>query len=128
MNKDREKFREALADLDHPEATVWTHWALEAYDMVHWPELRNKEKEMPVKRIMTRTEVSQLVQNIVFGLTDTEQAAKWIKFFVAAGMLEVKEEETTVQDVLDSLGLMTNTNILIAKLNQAGYRIIKHNT
>jgi len=39
----REEFRKALSDLGHSEATVYTHWALEAYDMVHHPELkRNK--------------------------------------------------------------------------------------
>lgn len=44
-NADREKFRQALADLGHPEATVWTHWALEAYDRVHCPELRKSNQK-----------------------------------------------------------------------------------
>lgn len=43
---DREKFRQALADLGHPEATVYSHWALEAYDKVHCPELRKIEKQL----------------------------------------------------------------------------------
>ena len=31
----REKFRQALADAGHPEATVYGHWALSAYDIAH---------------------------------------------------------------------------------------------
>ena len=38
----RERFRQALADLGHAEATCFSHWALEAYDMVHIPELRQQ--------------------------------------------------------------------------------------
>lgn len=32
---DREKFRQALNDNGHPEATVYGHWALKAYDEAH---------------------------------------------------------------------------------------------
>ena len=32
---EREAFREELDKLGHPEATVYTHWALEAFDRVH---------------------------------------------------------------------------------------------
>jgi hypothetical protein len=39
----REQFRQALADLGHPEATAYSHWALEAYDRVHHPELRKPQ-------------------------------------------------------------------------------------
>lgn len=31
----REKFRQALSDLGHDEATVFGHWALKAYDIAH---------------------------------------------------------------------------------------------
>lgn len=31
----REAFRKALADLNHPEATCYTHWALEAFDIAY---------------------------------------------------------------------------------------------
>lgn len=44
---DREKFRQALSDLGHPEATIYSSWVLEAYDKVHCPELRtNKEEKL----------------------------------------------------------------------------------
>ncbi len=43
-DKPREAFRQALADAGHSEATVFSHWALEAYDKVHRPELRDRQK------------------------------------------------------------------------------------
>lgn len=52
-----------------------------------------RELEMPTKQVMTRAEAIIFVTNRVFGLTDTGQAVKWVDFFIAAGMLEVKEEE-----------------------------------
>lgn len=48
-NENREKFRQALADLGHAEATLYTHWALEAYDKVHYPDLRKEKEENLLK-------------------------------------------------------------------------------
>lgn len=55
--------------------------------------LAAKDKKVPTKHIMTRAEVIDKIRNDVFGLTDTGQATKWADFFIAAGMLEIKEEE-----------------------------------
>lgn len=87
---DREKFKQALADLNHPEATVWTHWVLEAYDRVHCPELRNEEIKMSTKHIMTRAEAIACFKK---HMPDAGRAEPVIDFYVAAGMLEIKEEE-----------------------------------
>lgn len=54
--------------------------------------MRDKFKEIPTKQIMTREEAIDLIRN-VFGITNTGQGAKWINFFIDAGMLEVKKEE-----------------------------------
>lgn len=49
---------------------------------------KNKEAKMPIKQIMTRAEATK-----IFEMVDTGQAARWVDFFIAAGILEVKEEE-----------------------------------
>lgn len=45
---EREEFRQALADLNHPEATVFGHWALAAYDKVANPELYQQYRDRHV--------------------------------------------------------------------------------
>lgn len=41
----------------------------------------------------TKSEATQIVQNMVFGVTDTGQAERWVEAFEALGLVELKEEK-----------------------------------
>jgi hypothetical protein len=54
--KKREEFRSKLADLGRSEETVFSSKVLEAYDLVHCPDLRNPILKA-LQSLMTETEV-----------------------------------------------------------------------
>lgn len=69
-----------------------------------------KEPKMPT--LMTRSEATVMLRNNVFGLTDTGQAARWVDFFITAGMLEIKEEihNPIIVDVTDKSPVIIKRN------------------
>lgn len=93
--------------------------------------LKEKNNKMPTKQLMTREEATVLLKNIVFGLTDTGQAGKWVDFFIDAEMLEVKQEEeiqsiTKIISVLFNKGQFNSLTPvqLEGRLNFEGYKIV----
>lgn len=88
-----------------------------------------KEIETSTKPIIARVEAINLIRN-VFGITDTGQGAKWIDFFINAGMLEVKEEvDLTLNEILN-LYVNIDKNKFMTVLENNGYKIkgIKNNS
>ena len=81
------------------------------------------------KHIRTRTEAIALIRNNVFGLTDTGQAAKWVDFFIAAGMLEIKEEKVSFACAIQQHNLVPKNislsciNDILAAIAAMGYEI-----
>lgn len=60
-------------------------------------------------------------------MTNTGQAEKWINFFIAAGMLEVKEEEEIdiPLKTVNGLNIICDLNHIKERLQSRGYVVNK---
>lgn len=92
MIKDAESYKQGFtAGLDIKENNKTMLFGMEVNEILDILEqhLKDKENEMPPKHIMTKTEAIALLQKHM----PIGNAAKAIDFYIAAGILEIKEEE-----------------------------------